>query len=86
MPKKIEKMYPRVHTDKHELFTFVETAKQNVVVCVGNHQVSGRTFKTIAEAKNYVNSYSWELICNIASLVAQQTYKQLNDKQHEETK
>ena len=84
--KKGEKLYPRVHTDKHELFTFVETARHNVVICVGNYQVSGKTFKTITEAKNYVNNYSWELICNIASLVAQQTYKQLNEKKHEETK
>lgn len=80
MAKK-EQSYPRVLTDKHELFTFVETEKGKVVICVGNNQVSEKTFKTIAGAKAYVDSMPWELICNVGTLVAKHTFKQLKENE-----
>lgn len=80
---KTEKLYPRVHTQKHELFTFVELAKGKVVICVGNHQVCEKSFANVTAAKQHADAKTWELICNVASVVAQETYKQLKQKEHE---
>lgn len=81
-----EKVYPRVHTNRHDLFTFVEVAPKNVVICVGQHQASEKQFNSLKAAKMYVEEKSWELICNVSSLVAQHTYNELKKKEHEKTK
>lgn len=83
METKIEKVYPRVHTDKRELFTYIEVAEKNVIICVGQHKVSEKQFNSLTAAKKYAEKKTWELICNVASLVAQHTYNELKKKEHE---
>lgn len=83
---KTKKVYPRVHTNENDLFTYVEVAAKNVVICVGQHQVSKIHFNLLTDAKKYVAQKPWELICNVASLVAQHTYNELKKKDHEEAK
>lgn len=83
---KTEKVYPRVHKNENDLFTYVEIATKNVVICVGQHQVSEIHFNSLTAAKKYVDEKPWELICNVASLVAQHAYNELKQKDHEEAK
>lgn len=80
---KTEQVYPRVHTNRHDLFTFVEVAQNNIIICVGQHRVTEKQFNSLKEAKMYVDDKSWELICNVASLVAQHTFNELKKKENE---
>lgn len=83
METKQEKVYPRVYTSQHKLFTFVELAEKKVIICVGQQRVSEREFKTLQQAKAYVDMKPWELICNVSCLVAQQTFNQLKKNENE---
>lgn len=78
---KTEKVYPRVHTNKKDLFTYVELAQKKVIICVGQHQVSENQFNSLTAAKKYAKEKPWDLICNVSSLVAQHTFNELKQKQ-----
>lgn len=76
---KTEKNYPIVHTNKDKLFTFVERAKNEVIICVGNHIVSSVKFKTLKDAKDYTERKPWELLVNVICL----TFQKMKDYEKE---
>ena len=72
----VEKCYPVIHTDKHEIFTFVERVKNEVVICVGNQVICDKVTKTVEEALAYVSGYNWQLLTNLVCLVSERVYEQ----------
>lgn len=57
-----------------EYFTLVTSKKQTRIVC-GNAIVSREVFKSVKEAKAYIDKKPWELIVNTACWVFDMTHQ-----------
>ena len=59
------KVTETVKTEKYgEIFVLVKTDK-NVKIAVGNALVSKLSFKSLKDAKTYIDSKPWELLVNV---------------------
>ena len=52
---------------QHELFNIIK-GPQGYFLAVQNKIVSSKTFKSVEEAKKYINSKPWELLVNVSCI------------------
>lgn len=55
-----------------EIFTLVEN-KDGVKIAIGNYQISKKTFKDFKHADSYLEKKPYEILINVASLIAAQS-------------
>lgn len=60
----------KTQIDNNELFMIVNK-EDNYYVGILNHLISKRTFKSPEEAQEYIDSKPWELIFNVAGVIAE---------------
>ena len=66
----------------NEIFTLVTQNKQTRIA-IGRSIVSKMTFKTLKEAKNYIDQKPWELLINVICLVEEKAQEAKNSNNNQ---
>lgn len=68
---------PQVKTAKaDEVFRLVKD-NDGVKICVGNYLITRKTFKTWQQAEDYLNQKPYEILINVACLMAEKTCNEI---------
>lgn len=76
----MKKEKTRFESEKYEVFTLV-SVNEEVKICVGNTQICSKTFKTLDEAKKYIDSKPYELIINSTCYIMDYMNKNINKEE-----
>ena len=64
-------------------FTVIKSIKEKAFLTVGIYRIPEPTFDKIEDAIEYVKEKPWNLMGTIASIIAEETVKTLNNKNNE---
>lgn len=76
MEEKNENMYNVKQSKIDKIFTLVQDEKEKVFIAIGNNRISNAQFDTFKQAEEYIGRKPYELIFNIAYLIAKNLLKE----------
>lgn len=69
----------KTELDENNVFLIVNV-EDTYRIALGEHWVTKQVFKTPEEAQKYINSKPWELLMNMAAVMAKFVNQELNTK------